>query len=165
MRIPSIRRISGWGLMLTAAAGSVVLLGAARKSSFSVHDRPFAANPASVAYVQPGLVFQVVSAKIASDGSISVDFKMTDPTGAALDRTGVITPGAVSPSFLIAFIPKGQTQFTSYISRTVAAAKGGNSAVQATGESATTGTIQTVATGEYIYTFSAKVPSTYDATA
>ena len=151
--------------MLAALAGSVVLLEAARKSSVNGHDRAFAA-PASVAYVQPGLVFKVVSAKIGSDDSISVDFKVTDPNGAPLDRTGVNTPGAISTSFLIAYIPKGQTQFVSYISRTVAAAKGSATAVQATGESSsTTGTLQTVATGEYVYTFSAKVPSTYDPTA
>ena len=41
------------------------------------HDRAFAAS-ASVAYVQPGLIFKVVSAKIRSDDSIAVDFKATD---------------------------------------------------------------------------------------
>ena len=75
----------------------------------------------------------------------------------------MITPGAVSTSFLVAYIPKGQTQFTSYIVRTVTAVTGGATATQAAGDSG--GTYQTVATGEYIYTFSTKAPSGYDPTA
>jgi OmcA/MtrC family decaheme c-type cytochrome len=164
MRIPrSVLVASRYALALAAIAGSVVLLGAARKTNFSVHEKAFYADPALIQYVQPGLVFKVVSAKIAS-GVVSVDFTVTDPNGAPLDRTGVLTPGAVSTSFLVAYIPKGQAQFVSYISRTVAAAVGNASAVQATGESSTTGTLTAVATGEYIYTFKQTMPSSYDPT-
>jgi OmcA/MtrC family decaheme c-type cytochrome len=160
MRIRSLSSLGRYTLVLGAVAASVVLLGAVRRNNFSIHEKAYYAAPSLVAYVQPGLAFKVVSANIASNGTITVDFKITDPNGAALDRTGVITPGTVASSFLIAYIPKGQTQFTSYITRNAVAAVGGATAIQATGES--NGTYQTVATGEYIYTFSNKAPAGFD---
>ena len=161
MRIPAVSRIGRYALALGAIASSFVLFGAARRGNFTVHDKAYYASPSLVAYVQPGLVFKVVSAKVAGDGTVTVDFKATDPNGAALDRTGVITPGAISSSFLIAYIPKGQSQFVSYVTRTVTSTNGnGNKAIQATSDSG--GTYQTVATGEYIYTFSNKVPAGFD---
>jgi OmcA/MtrC family decaheme c-type cytochrome len=119
---------------------------------------------ATVEYVNPGLVFSVVSAKIASDGTISVDYKITDgaSTGLPLDINGVLTPGAVSPRFLAAYIPSGQEQFASYITTTATAVSGGATATQAAGDSG--GTTTTVATGEYIYTFANKAPSGYNST-
>jgi OmcA/MtrC family decaheme c-type cytochrome len=168
MRIPtSVWKAGRYALALAIVTGSVAVLSAVKKPSIAPNDKARYADPNLVAWVQPGLAIQIVSAKIASDGTISVDYKLTDgaATPAALDQNGVVTPGPVSVSFLVAYIPKGQTQFVSYISRSVAAAKGGASAVQATGESLTTGTVQTVATGEYIYTFKAKAPTGFDTTA
>jgi len=81
-----------------------------------------------------------------------------------LDIQGVNTPGPISVSFLIAYIPKGQEQFVSYISRVVSAVTGGATATQASGESMTTGVLQTVTQGEYIYTFKAKAPAGFDPT-
>ena len=161
MRIPAVSKIGRCALAIAAIAGSFVLYGAARRNNFTVRDKAYYASPSLVAYVQPGLVFKIVSANIAGDGTVTVDFKATDPNGAALDRTGVITPGTISSSFLIAYIPKGQTQFVSYVTRTETSATGnGVKATQATADSG--GTYQTVATGEYIYTFSNKVPASYD---
>ena len=165
MRIPKPVFARGrYLLVLALIAGSVAFLGAEKRAVFPRGDKAAVANPQLVAWVQPGLVYKVVSAKIASDGTVSVDFKTTDPNGAALDATGVVTPGTISTSFLVANIPKGQSQFVSYIVRTVTAAKGGATATQASGESSTTGTLSTVAMGEYLYTFKTKVPSTDDPT-
>ena len=163
MRIPKpVFAIGRYVLALGLIAGSVAFLSAEKKAIFPRNDLAAVANPQLVAWVQPGLIYKVVSAKIASDGTVSVDFKTTDPNGAALDSTGVVTPGTISTSFLLASIPKGQTQFVSYIVRTVTAATGGATAIQATGESGTTGTLTTVAMGEYLYTFKTKVPSSDD---
>jgi OmcA/MtrC family decaheme c-type cytochrome len=118
-----------------------------------------------VQYVNPGLTFSVVSAKIASDGTISVDFKITDtttPTALPLDIAGIQTPGAVSPHFLAAYIPKGQEEFASYITSVATAVTGGATATQAAGDSG--GTTTTVAVGEYIYTFKSKAPANFDPT-
>jgi OmcA/MtrC family decaheme c-type cytochrome len=166
MRIPKPVFARGrYVVALGLIAGSVAFLGAERKAIFPRGDRANVANPQLVAWVQPGLLYKVVSATIASDGTVSVDFKTTDPNGAALDATGVVTPGTISTSFLLASIPKGQAQFVSYITRTATAATGGATATQATGESSTTGTLSTVAMGEYLYTFKTKVPANDDPTA
>jgi OmcA/MtrC family decaheme c-type cytochrome len=155
MRMPSSGIAVGrYALVLGIVAGSTVLLSGARKSQFTVHDRAYYAPQAIVEYVNPGLNFSVVSAKIASDGTISVDYKVTDPQGLPLDISGIQTPGTISPRFLIAYIPKGQTQFASYIVNTVKAVTGSATGTQAAGDSG--GTTTTVAVGEYIYTYKNK---------
>ena len=118
-----------------------------------------------MAWVQPGLLYKVVSAKIASDGTVSVDFKTTDPNGAALDATGVVTPGTISTSFLAGLHSAGPSPVCFLYHAHLTAATGGATATQASGESTTTGTLTTVAMGEYMYTFKTKVPSTDDPTA
>jgi OmcA/MtrC family decaheme c-type cytochrome len=128
---------------------------------YTPHEKAYYADPAVVSFVRPGLVITIVSAKVAPDGTISVDYKLTDPSGAALDRSGVVTPGPISLSFLAAYIPRGQSQYTSYVVRNVTAPSGAT-ATQAAADSG--GTTQTVAVGEYIYTFATKAPSGFDAT-
>jgi len=165
MRIPKPVFARGrYVVALGLIAGSVAFLSAERKTIFPRNDKANVASPQLVAWVQPGLLYKVVSATIAVDGTVSVDFKTTDPNGAALDATGVVTPGTISTSFLLASIPRGQAQFVSYITRTATAATGGNTATQASGESSTTGTLSTVAMGEYLYTFKTKVPGNDDRT-
>ena len=88
----------------------------------------------------PGLAIKIVSAKIAADGTLSVDYKLTDPKGLGLDRLGVTTPGAISVSFLVTYIPKGQTQFVSYVTRQRSSTDGKITVTQATGD---TGGVQT----------------------
>ena len=150
-------------LILTLAAASCLWIDGEGKSAFTPHEKAYYADPSVVAYVQPGLVITIASAKIGADGTISVDYKLTDPNGGPLDRGGVVTPGPVSLSFLTAYIPQGQEQYTSYVVRTVTAASGGATATQAAADSG--GTTQTVSTGEYIYTFSTKAPAGFDASA
>lgn len=155
MRFPSsISAVTRYALVLALTVGSVVLLNGAKKTGFSVHDKAFYAPQALVEYVNPGLVFSVVSAKIASDGTITVDYKVSDPQGLPLDITGIQTPGVIGPRYLIAYIPKGQTQFANYIVNTVKAVQGSATGTQAAGDSG--GTLSTVAVGEYIYTFKNK---------
>jgi hypothetical protein len=166
MRSPSsVFVVTGKSLALLVVAGSIVMLSGQKSANGPagrlVHS---SAAQAAVEYVNPGLVFSVVSANIASDGTISVDYKVTDgaATGLPLDINGVLTPGAVTPRFLAAYIPKGQEQFSSYITSTATAVTGGATATQAAGDSG--GATTTVATGEYIYTFKTKAPATFDPT-
>src|SRR5262245_46686894 len=105
MRIPtSVFAVGRYGLAVLALAGSVVYLNAEKKSGFTIHDKAYYADANTVNFVRPGLVITITSAKIASDGTISVNYKVTDPKGLALDPTGVSTPGAVSLSFVAAYI-------------------------------------------------------------
>ncbi len=146
---------------ILAIAGLAIIAMAEGRAGFTAHEKAYYADPSVVAYVQPGLSITVVSAAIAANGTISVEYKLADPTGAALDQTGVTTPGPVTLSFLAAYIPSGQAQYSSYITRVATAATGGATATQPAADSG--GSTQTVATGEYIYTFKATAPAGFNA--
>ena len=119
MRIPtSVFAVGRYVVALGLVTSSVLLMSAPKKTAFTPHDKAYYASEATVNFVRPGLVFTIISANIATDGTISVDFKMTDPKGLGLDRDGINTPGAVSTSFIATYIPKGQAQFYSYTTRT-----------------------------------------------
>ncbi len=167
MRIPSsVFAVGRYAAGFVVVAGSVLLMSAPKRTEFTKYEKAFYADANTVNFVRPGLTISIVSAKIASDGTISVDYKLSDPKGLPLDLTGVQTPGAVSVSFVAAFIPKGQTQYVSYTTRTQTSPITKVTAIQAGADSG--GTTQTVSLGEYIYTFKQKAvpPSgSYDATA
>jgi OmcA/MtrC family decaheme c-type cytochrome len=161
MRIPnSVFAVTGKSLALLVVAGSIVML-SGQKNAITNHLVSSSSPQAAVEYVNPGLAFTVVSATIASNGTISVDYKITDGTSLPLDLNGVLTPGAVSPKFLAAYIPAGQEEYASYIVTTATAVSGGATGTQAAGDSG--GTTTTVATGEYVYTFAAKAPAGFNA--
>jgi OmcA/MtrC family decaheme c-type cytochrome len=129
-------------------------------SRFNKHEKAYYADPATINFVRPGLVITVNNASVASDGTIATTFTVTDPQGLPLDRTGVTTPGAISLSFVAAYIPKGQEQYTAYTTRP-ASGPVIPSTNQAGADSG--GTFATVNTGQYTYTFKTKAPSGFDA--
>ena len=168
MRIPSsVFAVGRYALALVVITGSVVLMSAPKKTVFTPHDKAYYASDATVNFVRPGLTLKVVSATIAQDGTISVDYKITDPNGLPLDPAGITTPGAVSVSFVCAYIPKGQTQFYSYATRAQTSPITNVTANQAGADSG--GTTKQVADGEFIYTFKTKAVgannTAYDPTA
>jgi OmcA/MtrC family decaheme c-type cytochrome len=156
------RMLSKSSLKLVFAIGSVVVVAAAlsadRPQAFKPTEKAFYLDQTQLNFIRPGLVFTITKAEIAADGTVKAYLKVTDPKGAGLDRLGVVTPGAVSISFLLGYIPADGSQYTSYITRTRTGAAG--TVTQATGEN--TGTWTVVNTGEYIYTFTNKLPSGYD---
>src|SRR5450432_2882820 len=156
MRIPSsVLAVGRFALVLAVAAGSLVLMSATKKKTeFTIHDKAYFADANTVNFVRPGLVIKVVSANIATDGTISVDYTLTDPKGLGLDLNGITTPGAVAVSFVAAYIPKGQTQFFSYATRVQTSPITKVSATQAGADAG--GTTKQVADGEYVYTFKTK---------
>src|ERR1035441_9396477 len=155
MRIPSsMFQVGRYALALVAITGSVVLMSAPKKSAFTPHDKAYYAPEATVDFVRPGLTLTIVSAAIAQDGTISVDYKVTDPKGLPLDPAGITTPGAVSVSFVAAYIPKGQTQFYAYTTRVQTSPITKVSATHAGADSG--GTTKQVADGEFVYTFKTK---------
>ena len=147
MRIPSVFAIGRCTLGLALIVGSMALTSAStpKKTEFSVHDRAYYAAQSTVNFVRPGLTMKIVSANIAQDGTISVDYKITDPKGLPLDAAGITTPGAVSVSFIAAYIPKGQTQFFAYTTRTQTSPITNATAIQAGADSG--GTTKQIADG------------------
>jgi OmcA/MtrC family decaheme c-type cytochrome len=162
MRLSYSRAWVGRCAVALAVIAGAAVLSSATKSAFTPRDKAYYADQNTINFVRPGLTMTIVSAKIADDGTLSVDYKLTDPKGLGLDRLGVTTPGAISPSFLVAYIPKGQTQYVSYITRQRSSADGKITVTQATGESG--GVHTKVTDGEYVYTFAAKIPKTFDPT-
>ena len=155
MRIrSSVFAVGRYALALVAIAGSVVLMSASKKTAFTPYDKAYYASDATVDFVRPGLTLQIVSTAIAQDGTISVDYKVSDPQGLPLDPAGITTPGAVSVSFLCAYIPKGQTQFYDYNTRVQTSPITNVSATQASTDSG--GTTKQVTGGEFVYTFKTK---------
>jgi OmcA/MtrC family decaheme c-type cytochrome len=163
MRIPSVKSSAPrLVLALIIVLGSVVLI-SAPGPSFTKHNKAFYADPSVINFVRPGLVLAIQNATIAQDGTITTRVKITDPKGLPLDRQGVTTPGTVSLSFIAAVLPKGQTQYTSYTTRSVTSPITSVSAVQAAADS--NGTFKQVEDGVYDYTFKTKAPAGFDATA
>ncbi len=147
-------------ILLTVFVAAVAMKSAGR-SPFTKYDKTAYATPDTINFVRPGLVFKITKATIATDGTITANLKITDPQGLALDRLGVQTPGIINPTLMLATIPKGQLQYTSYTTTvrnnngktaTVAAADAGGAWAQA-------------ADGSYTYTFNTKAPTGWDPTA
>jgi OmcA/MtrC family decaheme c-type cytochrome len=141
-------------------SGLALLLTGATHAPLGKNQKAFYADPRVIAFVRPGLVITITSAQVAQDGTISTDFTLTDPQGLPLDRTGVTTPGAVSLTFIAAYIPNGQQQYVDYVTRSATGAVSGT-VTQAAGES--NGVFMTTASG-YHYTFATKAPAGFDAT-
>jgi OmcA/MtrC family decaheme c-type cytochrome len=116
-------------------------------------------------FTGPGVQVEVTNLTVAANQAV-VAFKLKDGTGIALDRSGRLTEGAVSMSFVLGQLatdPAGAPeQYTAYTTRTQTAPDG-TAAVQAAAE--TTGTFATVDVeqGSYTYTFATPLTG-FDAT-
>ena len=152
-------------------AAIVVLAGAAALMSSSTPpyrptEKAYYADEATVNFVRPGLVFKIQKVDIASDGTVKITFSMTDPKGLPLDRDGITTPGAVSTSFVLAYIANGDQFYRAYTTRLKTSTyqpTAGKTAIQASSD--TGGTYAKVSDGVYAYTAGLKLPSGYDKTA
>ncbi len=133
-----------------------------KKHQYGPREKAFYADPALVDFVRPGLAITINSASISSSGVISVTYTLTDPLGLPLDAAGVNTPGVVSLGYVAAYIPKGQEQYVAYTTE------------QATGAVLGTitrpffelggGTVKSLGSGQYKYTFKAQAPAGFDPT-
>ncbi|MBI4907969.1 MAG: OmcA/MtrC family decaheme c-type cytochrome [Acidobacteria bacterium] len=146
-------------LVLLVLAGTLV---SAPKSPFTPKDKAFYLSERDISYIRPGLVVKVLSASIAADGTVTARIRFADPKDVPLDRAGITTPGPIGASVLIAYIPKGETQYVAYTTRTQTSPITGVSAVQAGTDSG--GVWTQVADGEYTYRFATKLPANYDKT-
>lgn len=136
-------------------------------SPYNKHQKAFYAPKSVVDFARPGLVITINSAKIASDGTISVTYTLTDPAGLPLDAAGVTTPGAVSLLYVASYIPKGQEQYVGYTTAKATGAKLGT-ITRPFFEGPELGGKPAVATGvagQYTYTYQSKAPAGFDATA
>ncbi len=157
MRLDS--RVNKAGLFIVLA---VSLVTAQQKRHFSPREKAFYADDATVEFVNPGLVIAVTGATVAANGTIAVQYTLTDPTGLPLDSAGVYTPGAISTSFVAGYIPNGQEQYTAYTTR-VATGTAIASVNQPGADSGGTATV--LGNGAYRYVFKTQAPTGFDTTA
>lgn len=154
-------------ILITLALGTVSVISLVSapdiRSAFTARDKAYYAGDPELNFVRPGLQFKITGATIAADGTMTATVSVSDPRGLALDRLGVSTPGVVSMSFIMAAIPRGQSQYIPYTTRRVTSTITNVSATQ--GSSDTGGTFTQISDGVYRYTFGTKAPSGFDAAA
>ena len=80
-----------------------------------------------------------------------------------LDREGVFTPGPVSTSFILSFIPAGEEAYVAYTTRVQTSPDTGESATQASTDSG--GAYTAMGDGVYLYKFATVLPDNYDMSA
>lgn len=145
-----------------AAIGGVLAVAAAlsadRPDGLKPTDKAFYADEIQASFIRPGLTATISKAEIAADGTVKAWVKFVDAKNQPLDRAGIDPPGAITASFLVAHIPANATQYVSYITRQRTVS--GRTVTQATGES--NGVWASLGNGEYTYTFSNKLPASYD---
>lgn len=117
--------------------------------------------------VGPGLQLTIEDTAIALDGTVTVTFRIADGADIALDRTGLLTVGAVSISFVLAWLDEDATgealQYTAYTTRTQTSPITGDTAIQAGTDTGGTFVALDPAEGRYTYTLGTNVAG-FDAT-
>jgi OmcA/MtrC family decaheme c-type cytochrome len=123
-------------------------------------------DPNIVNYIRPGVKVKIVSAAIAQDGTITARVNLTDPKGVPLDKDGINSPGAISMSFICAYIPNGQREYVSYTTTVLKATLDLSKPSQTQAANDSGGVItRNGVDGDYTYTFKTKAPSGFDPSA
>ncbi len=144
--------------LLVTAAGIAALLTDSGQG-YTPLDKAFYLTADQAQWIRPGLNVTINDITIPADNKPVVTFTLTDGAGQPLDRTGVMTPGTVSTSWIFAYIPKGASQYVSYYTRSQTSPITGVTANQA-GTGA--GTYVDKGNGTYTFTFTNAIPSNYD---
>ncbi len=117
-----------------------------------------------IAYIRPGLQIKINSITIGTDRKPVVDLSITDNFGNPLDRSGKITPGAISISFVLSrwdpatreYVPITRRQVTSPANSPTP----GVTATQPTTDSG--GTWTDLEAGHATYKFGTALPENFD---
>lgn len=157
--------LSKRNLIIALLLAGVVASSGSMRSNFNKHQKAYYLDPAVANFVRPGVVVKVTSASINSSGTMTVSFNITDPAGLPLDWYGVTTPGSMRGSATVAVLPHGQNQYVNYVTSTTTNQTTGATAVTPGDEDLVQAQMTTQATGSYTFTFQAKAPSGFDATA
>ena len=154
-----------WSLLISLACISAATTGIAKSDAvdggmYTTKDKENYLTPEQMLFIRPGLEVIIMDVNIPADRQTEVTFKLTDPAGLPLDRSGVFTPGPVSTSFILAYIPEGAEAYMSYTKRIQTSPITNESAEQATSDSG--GTYTEVGDGVYKYKFGTVLPADYD---
>lgn len=111
-------------------------------------------------FIRTGLNISILKYTVpAATRKPIVLFQLTDDKGQPLDRAGILTPAAVSASWVLARINPAETQYTAYTTRKVTSPITNVSAIQPTSDSG--GFYTQSEPGVYQYTFGTALPADY----
>lgn len=150
-------------MLLVSTAGFLSAKDDSSMGDFSKTEQAFYLTEEDIAFIRPGLNITLLDVTIPSDRRPEVRFMLTDPGGLPLDRDGVFTPGPVSTSFVLSYIPEGEEAYVAYTTRVQTSPITGDSATQASTDS--DGEYTTEEMGTYHYKFSTELPAGYNADA
>lgn len=112
-------------------------------------------------FAGPGLKLTVTGANIDSSGVATVNFTITDGDDVPLDREGIWSQGAVSASFILAWLDDdgagNPKQYTAYTTRDQTSPITSNTETQASTDSGGTFTEVGQGQGTYVYTFGTNI--------
>jgi hypothetical protein len=139
------------------------------QKTYAADEMAYYLSADELVYIRPGLNFTIQSVTIPADRKPLITFQMTDDKGQPLDRAGVLTPGTVSSSFIMAYLPpttKGEvTDYVAYTTRSQKSPITGVTAIQAGTDSGGVYTPSGLNDGVYTYKFATALPATYITTA
>ena len=84
---------------------------------YSIHEKAYYADAATVEYVQPGLTITVNSAAVSANGTITVNLHADGSQRVASGHGRCHHSGAISLSYIAATIPNGQEDYTAYTTK------------------------------------------------
>lgn len=125
-----------WSLLVSFACLSSATNLAAKSEPadggyYTTKDREFYLTPEQLLFIRPGLVLKITDVVIPADRQTEVTFTLSDPAGLPLDRTGILTPGPVSTSFVLSYIPVYEEAYVAYTTRVQTSPITGDSVEQA----------------------------------
>jgi OmcA/MtrC family decaheme c-type cytochrome len=85
-------------------------------SPYSRFDLRYYLTKEKADFIRPGLNLEVVDLSV-EDRAVSVTVRLTDDLGGPLDSNGVVTPGPMSASVVLGYIPQGETQYVALTTR------------------------------------------------
>jgi hypothetical protein len=127
---------------------------------YTSKDSEFYLTPEQLLFIRPGLELEIVEVVIPGDLQPEVTFTISDPAGLPLDRSGTLTPGSVSTSFVLSYIPEYEEAYVAYTTRVQTSEITGDSAVQASSDSG--GSYTELGIGTYKYKFGTVLGDNYD---
>ncbi|MFI5165386.1 MAG: OmcA/MtrC family decaheme c-type cytochrome [Thermoanaerobaculales bacterium] len=114
-----------------------------------------------IAYIRPGYNITVGSVTIGADLKPVVDVTFADDAGQPLDRAGVLTPGALSMSFILSWWNPATRYYTDYFTRPEVDPVSGRHEDQAI---TAAGTWEDLGIGHAKFHFTSALPAGYDVT-
>lgn len=131
---------------------------------YSAMEKAFYLSPEDGIWIRPGVNLVIQNITIPADRKPVVTFKITDDKGQALDREGKLTPGTVTTSWVLAYIPQDSNQYVAYTVRPAKSPITNVTEIQASSDNPA-GKYTSLGDGTYTYTFTTALPATYDTTA